>query len=250
MSSPTSSTQPRGTTVTSTPRPRRRPLAGLLAATAIAAFGLLVLLVVPAWAHIDPDPASVTAGSTATITFGVEHGCGESPTTKLEMRLPAGLTNTRAAIEASGWAATAAGNTVTWSGPAQPPHTQFDIKITATMPTTAGLIRFPIIQTCQQGSLSWIEVQQAGQPEPQYPAPTVDVLAPGQPAPSTTKPADGDAAATSAPTASVTSAPATTAPAKASKESSSNTGFVVGAAIAAVVVIGGAVLTLRRRQAS
>ena len=43
-------------------------------------------------AHVEASPASVAAGSTDTITFNVEHGCGDSATVKLEMKLAEGVT--------------------------------------------------------------------------------------------------------------------------------------------------------------
>ena len=44
-------------------------------------------------AHVEASPASVAAGSTDTITFNVEHGCGDSATVKLEMKLADGVTD-------------------------------------------------------------------------------------------------------------------------------------------------------------
>ncbi len=47
-------------------------------------------------AHVEASPASVAAGSTDTITFNVEHGCGDSATVKLEMKLADGVTDANA----------------------------------------------------------------------------------------------------------------------------------------------------------
>ncbi len=225
--------------------------AGGLLAGLLAVAGVIALLAVPAVAHIAPTPAAVPETAVATISFNVEHGCGESPTTKLEMQLPAGVGTAQAASTAAGWTAAVAGNTITWTGPAQPPHTPFDVSITASMPSTPGNIHFPIIQTCQQGSTSWIEIQQEGQPEPANPAPTVLVLAPGQSAPPTTADADAGSSDTGAPAASATTHATTPTTAKASHKKSSNGGVIAGIVIAVVVVLvaGAGVLSRRSRNA-
>jgi len=58
------------------------------------------MLVGQASAHVEASPASVAAGSTDTITFNVEHGCGDSATVKLEMKLADGVTDAKPAAPA------------------------------------------------------------------------------------------------------------------------------------------------------
>ncbi|MEO9224689.1 MAG: DUF1775 domain-containing protein [Acidimicrobiales bacterium] len=224
-----------------------------LGVAVLAVAALVALLAAPASAHIEPDPAAVPAGATTTISFNVEHGCGESPTTKLEMQIPPGVTAPQGGGGALGWTVSATGSVVTWTGPAQAPHTPMMITVHATMPTTPGLIHFPIVQTCQQGTVQWIEVQQPGQPEPDNPAPTVQILAPGQAAPPTTVDADADAGS-SATHATTAAHPSPSSPAKAPQhaksKSSSHTGLVIGIVIAVIVVALAAVGAISRQRRS
>jgi uncharacterized protein YcnI len=208
-------------------------------AVAVATLGLLVALAAPAAAHIDPDPTSAAAGQPATITFNVEHGCGDSPTTKLEMQLPSGLTGTHASTTNPGWTAVVTGNTVVWQGPAQAPHTPFDIAVQATMPTKPGRITFPILQTCQQGTVSWIELQQPGQPEPDHPAPAVDIVASGAAASTTTVAASSH---------STSAAPRASKPASTSGGGNNNAGVIAGIVVAVIIVGGAAGLFVIRRR--
>ena len=46
-----------------------------------------------------------------------------------------------------------------------------------TAPAEAGEIRFPVIQTCEQGELAWIEIPAEGAAEPEHPAPTLKITA-------------------------------------------------------------------------
>ena len=60
----------------------------------ITSTGILVVVVasaVAAGAHVAADPSEVPAGTTQTIGFTVEHGCGESPTVGVDLQLPDGV---------------------------------------------------------------------------------------------------------------------------------------------------------------
>lgn len=59
-------------------------------AVPLVALGAALWLATPAFAHINPDPPAVEAGKATTVGFNVEHGCAESPTTSLDIQLPAG----------------------------------------------------------------------------------------------------------------------------------------------------------------
>jgi periplasmic copper chaperone A len=127
-------------------------------------------------AHIDPDPRAAQAGTTATISFGLEHGCGDSPTTALAFKLPAGVSGVRA-VDKTGWKTAVTATQVDFTGGSQDAHTPTEFAITLTLPATAGTILFPVVQTCAAGSLSWIEVAEEGKAEPEHPAPAVKVTA-------------------------------------------------------------------------
>ena len=125
-------------------------------------------------AHIDPDPPAVAAGSTATVGFKIEHGCDGSPTTDLKFEIPDGVTDV-AAMGKEGWTATLTGNVLEFKGGPLAADTEDHFDITFTAPAQAGDIHFPIIQTCAQGELAWIEIAAEGAAEPEHPAPTLKV---------------------------------------------------------------------------
>ncbi|MSV48737.1 MAG: DUF1775 domain-containing protein [Actinobacteria bacterium] len=130
-------------------------------------------------AHVEPSPSEVQAGSTQTVAFTVEHGCGESPLTQVEMQLPAGLTAVSVPETPQGWTGTVTDSVVTFQGGPQPAHEEIEFAIQATFPDAAGtMLGFPTIETCEQGTVEWIQPVVSGEEEPEFPAPTV-TLTPG-----------------------------------------------------------------------
>jgi periplasmic copper chaperone A len=260
---------------------RRQVVAGLLVA-AVASIAPAAI----ASAHTETDLVAVPAGSTATVTFEPEHGCGDSPTVDMKVQAPvAGAT----ALDKAGWQASSVadetGNTVLeWSGGSQPSHEQGAFQVRFTVPDEVGtLLAFPAVQTCANGEQeTWIETE----PGAESPAPQLLVLAAGsQPAatiadvpagapgrdqlaalaaeddddaaaatttPSSASAAPATSAASGAPaTSTASAAPATsaaTATTAASGSGGSSAGWVVAAVIAAVVVIGVVVAIVVRRR--
>lgn len=151
---------------------------GLIAATLAAS---AVLLPVGASAHADADVVAVAAGEEATINFRPNHGCGESPTTEVAVRVPvAGATGG----DVEGWTWTAeedgAGNTVVeWTGGSLPTDVTGAFPVTFQAPDKVGeLMLFPAVQTCENGEdWSWLN----GDPESDNPVPRLLILAPGSP---------------------------------------------------------------------
>jgi uncharacterized protein YcnI len=204
-------------------------------------------------AHINPDPPAVEAGSTSTVGFTIEHGCDGSPTTDLKFQIPDGVTGV-APVDKVGWTATVTGAVLEFKGGQLAADQQDHFDLTFTAPSQAGDIRFPIIQTCAQGELAWIEVAAAGAPEPDHPAPTLKVTV-GPPTSADLVPeAEGtDANATVTSGATPTDTDGSAAPVVATvtpaSNSSSNTGpIVVIVVVAAVVLIGGGIVIARRRR--
>src|SRR3954447_18162753 len=115
------------------PRLSFRALATATAATA----ALLVATAGIAAAHIDPDFSQVPAGEKATVTFTVEHGCGESPTTKLEIKVPASVTDA-AAVTKADWTSATSGDVVTITGGPLDAHTEDTFAIAFTAPSKVG----------------------------------------------------------------------------------------------------------------
>ncbi|MFC7245620.1 YcnI family protein [Catellatospora aurea] len=172
-------------------RTRARRIAQTGAAALIAgAFGFAS----PASAHVTVTPSTTAAGAHAVLQFSVGHGCGDSPTTKIMIQIPAQITSvtpTRTAL----WtiakqtetvdppAVDAHGNkivqrvaSVTFSTQSPLPDGYREVfELTVQLPQAAGTkLVFPTIQTCAQGESAWIEVAQDGQDvqELQLPAPS------------------------------------------------------------------------------
>jgi uncharacterized protein YcnI len=197
-------------------------------------------------AHVDPDPLAMEAGTTGEVAFTIEHGCDGSPTTDLKFEVPDGVTGVTP-VDKDGWTATVSGNVLEFKGGPLAADQEDQFAITMTAPAEAGEARFPVIQTCEQGELAWIEIPAEGAAEPEHPAPTLKITA-GPPTAedlASEEEASADAEATpdtAAPTATTVAAPA--------DEDSSNTGTVVVVIGAAIVLVGGGIFLARRKKAS
>lgn len=262
---------------------RSRLLASALTAAAVLA------ATSPAAAHTDSDLVAVPAGEEAVVRLKPTHGCGDSPTTEVAIRVP--VTGARP-VDVPGWTASAtddgAGRTVVeWKGGSLPVDQTGSFPVEFTAPGAVGnLLLFPAVQVCANGEeLSWL----SGDPAADYPAPRLLVLPPGS-APATTideVPADApgrdqiaeivavppglDASTTTTTTAAppnstdtdpevAASAPATTTSAASETTSDDpdgvghdgpNSAVVVLSAVAfvGVAVLAGAALRRRRRSA-
>ena len=228
----------------------------IVAATAAAATGTLLVPAGIASAHIDPDPVAIEAGKPATVAFNVEHGCNGSPTTSLAFKLPSDVTDAKPVTKA-GWTGTVASGVLTFSGGSLGATTQDTFSISFTAPATAELIRFPVVQTCAVGLTNWLDVPVAGQPEPDHPAPTITVTAGPPTSAELTPPTDGPDVESSTPAAptAATAITATTAVAStttvAAPSTSKGAGKVVAIVAVAIVVIGViGVIAARKRAAS
>ena len=233
--------------------------------TGITATAGALLFAGTASAHIDPDPIAVQAATSNTVSFGVEHGCEESPTTELQIQIPAAVADAQPA-EKDGWTASVDGQVVTFTGGPLAADTPDDFAITFTAPTAAGPIDFPIVQICEVGQLDWIETPVEGAAEPEHPAPSVLVTAEaptdaeltpapeeeeGEEAPTDTATADTGAPTDSAVTAESTpvdSIATTVVDDAESDDDDSNTGLIIGAIVVAAIVIGGGAYIISRRR--
>src|SRR5438876_2017746 len=123
-----------------------------LLATAAAA----LVLAPAAAAHVEVTPESVPADSDAELAFRVPVE-KNIPTVKLELQLPAGLTEVTFQPKA-GWTRTATKRTVTWSGGQIKPGEFDEFRMIAHVPSTPGKVLVcPALQTYSDGSiLRWI----------------------------------------------------------------------------------------------
>ena len=240
-----------------------------LVVTGLTATAAALLLAGTASAHIDPNPIAVQAATSNTVSFGVEHGCEESPTTEMQIKIPDGVTDAQP-VEKDGWTTTVDTQVVTFTGGPLAADTPDDFAVTFTAPSAPGPIVFPIVQLCEVGQLDWIETALEGEAEPEHPAPIVQVTADaptdaeltpapeeetgeGEEAPTDTAPTDtGTAPTDTAATAAsipVDSIATTVVDDAESDDDDSNTGVILGV-IVLVIVIGGAAYVINRRRAA
>ncbi len=139
------------------------------ARVAVAGFMVMFLIgsATDAYGHAKAKKNKFPAGSRQTLSFVVEHGCGSSPTTKLAVKLPKGVTKPTP-INPKGWTSNVKGDLVTWSGGSLAANVKATFELTVTLPTTKGTHVFPMVQTCVKGTLRWIEG-----PKSDYPAPVI-----------------------------------------------------------------------------
>lgn len=167
----------------------------LVTTAGLAAAGVL-LMAGPAAAHIEPSVESAPAGSYLTFSLQVPHGCGEGGTNKLEVQIPESITSVTPGVvpgwtidrtvaplnppadDGEGGTITERTSVITWTG-GPLPHDQLQLfPLSVKLPDKGSSVRFPIIQTCDNGEhTDWIEVTKEGEPEPDHPAPTIELTA-------------------------------------------------------------------------
>ena len=132
------------------------------AAVATLVGGCVLATALPASAHIEPKPARVKPGATATIAFNVEHGCATSPTVMLTFKIPKGATKV-ATVAKAGWTGTVAKGTVVFSGGSLPATTQDTFSISFTAPNKKTVLAWKVLQQCEQGVNRWIDTAKGAQ---------------------------------------------------------------------------------------
>jgi uncharacterized protein YcnI len=242
---------------TSSPRPARR--ARHIGAS-IAALAAVALAASPAGAHVEPTTTEVPAASEATVAFTVQHGCDGSPTTKLEFQVPDAVTDATP-IDKAGWESSVDGQVITFEGGPLADDVEDDFSVRFSVPDAPGTtLTFPFLQTCEQGSIDWIQLD----PDGDRPAPVVEIGDADPSAPSTTAPpATQPTEPTTDPegtepegtgSTSITLEASTTEPAGSTAddevgddEGSTNAGLVGAIGVLLVTVIGVGVVIARRR---
>lgn len=151
---------------------RRATLSGLAAA------GLVALATVPASAHVTITPSTTAAGATAELRVEIPHGCAESATTAITIRMPEGVTD----VHASGtdrWAVDQAPDALTYSTDTPLPDAEHaEVAFAVRLPDDAGAtLVFPVVQRCEVGEAAWTEVAEhaEGHDDLERPAPVLVV---------------------------------------------------------------------------
>ena len=162
------------------------------AVTIPVAAATVLLLAVPALAHITVTPGSAQAGSTAELTFHVPNEEPKADTTKVNIKIPTDhpIANLLVA-PVPGWTVsvktvtlakpvvtddgkfTQAVSEVSWSGGKIAPGQYQDFSVQADpLPSSVSELAFKTLQTYSNGDVvRWIDLPQPGQPAPGHPAP-------------------------------------------------------------------------------
>ena len=245
---------------------RRTPLRTRAAAVAAFAGSAVLLSAVPAFAHVTVQPSTATKGGYSTVAFKVPNEQDKASTVRIEVNLPADHPIASVSLQpVPGWTAKVttsklatplktddgtvdqAVTKIVWSGGKIEPgqFQQFPISL-GPLPEDTGSLVFKALQTYDNGDIvRWIEVPQAGQPEPQNPAPSLTLTAPSA--------APGAATGTAAAAPAGDTSKNGKAPAAAAGSGSSSDGTARALGIAGIVVgaagVGFGVFAGRRRTA-
>ncbi len=168
-------------------------------ALSVASAATTLCLASPASSHVTIDPSTTAAGAYTVLTVAVPHGCEESSTTKIAIKVPEqilAVTPTRDPFwevettiekldkpvkDAHGNSLTERVDSVVYTAKTPLPHDQRDaFELSLQLPDSAGTtLAFPIVQTCEQGETAWIEVaSDGGKPDDlEHPAPLVTIMA-------------------------------------------------------------------------
>ncbi|MEU8174134.1 YcnI family protein [Microbispora hainanensis] len=194
-----------------------------VAATLVAGVAVLLAPTLPALAHVTVSPSVATTGGRGTFAFKVPDERADANTTRVEVVFPENAQLTSVSLRpVPGWKATiatrqlpnaasagsddeaadkAADKAVTgivWEGGAIKPgeYQVFEVSL-GPLPTTPGQLVFKALQTYSNGEVvRWIDIPEAGAPQPEHPAPVIYV-----------KPADAQADAPATPAAPAAATP-------------------------------------------
>lgn len=159
--------------------------------------GLVVVGASAASAHVTVTPDTTSADSYALLTFGVPHGCGASPTTKVSIQMPEQIVAVTPSVN-PGWDVekvmedlaepvddghggqyTQRVAEVVYSAKTPLPDGYRDaFVLSLKLPDVAGeTLVFPAVQECEEGETAWVQVPAAGEDGDalEAPAPSFEV---------------------------------------------------------------------------
>lgn len=232
------------------PRPTRtRRLTAATGAAMLAALAALVLAA-PAGAHVQSSEEPVAAGGRTPVTFSFDHGCNGQPTTFLRVQIPPGVSDV-VPEDQPGWTSTVSGDELRWDGGSIPDGQVASFVAVMTIEQPEGtVVRFPTIQGCPTTESAWIEVADATNPDPAYPAPQIVVGAAAD-ASLPAEPRESDAGAvttTAEPT--TTRVPLQETPITSQGSEQSSAGLVVFLVVVVVIAGGATILFVKNRRPS
>jgi uncharacterized protein YcnI len=152
-------------------------------------------VITPAIAHITLESQEAKVGGGYKAVLRVPHGCGESPTTAIRVKIPEGVIGVKP-MPKPGWTlVTATGKypktykffhaelkegvtEIGWSGGKLPDAWYDEFVFTGFLSgdLEAGKkLYFPVVQECEQGVHRWIEIPAAGKSREDYPDPAPEL---------------------------------------------------------------------------
>lgn len=206
----------------------------------------------PALAHVEVEADKTQAGSKdVTLTFNGEAESSSAGIRSERVVLPAGLAPGDVTLvkAPAGWKFTTASDGFTIGGKALKvgQDAVFAVRL-AQLPSDAPTLSFKTLETYGDGEVvRWIDLPQAGQPEPDHPAPTITIKgavkgAPSSAAPSSAAPSS-PAGSPAASRAAEVAAPSTAGDAR---PAGSHAGLWTAVAVIVIIALTGLVLWRRR----
>ncbi|MFB8228891.1 YcnI family protein [Cellulosimicrobium sp. NPDC055967] len=161
--------------------------------------GIVVVGAGAAAAHVTVTPDTTDAGAYALLTFGVPHGCGASPTTKVSIQVPEQVVTVTPTVN-PGWDVEKVMATldepvddghggqytervaeVVYTAKTPLPDGYRDaLVLSLKLPDAAGdTLVFPTVQECAEGETAWVQVAAEGEDghDLEAPAPLVELTA-------------------------------------------------------------------------
>lgn len=223
-----------------------------------AALAATAALALPAaaGAHVTASPSELPAEGYGKVDLSVPHGCEDSPTTKVTVRLPDEVQSATPQVvpgwrittregklpkpyDSHGEQVTRGVRQVTWTGGPLDPHQLEVFGLSVKVSGQAGdTIPFKTIQECAKGETAWVEIPVEGEEEPPAPAPMVTLAG-----------AEEEQAAADEPVALENTAASTTA----ASDDGASTTLVIVALVAGALGLGtglAGLLTARRRPSA
>jgi uncharacterized protein YcnI len=216
----------------------------------------------PAFAHVEVEADKAQAGARdVTLTFHGEAESGSAGIRSERVVLPSGIApaGVRLVKAPKGWKFTAMADGFTVAGPALKvgQDAEFAVRL-AQLPADATTLSFKTLETYGDGEIArWIELPEPGRPEPDHPAPTIQLKAAAKPAPagpsaaetSPASPSPDAAVGTGAAPAAAGGSTAAADLADASDSDKSGAVWWIAGAVVVIAAITG-LLLWRRRTAS
>jgi hypothetical protein len=201
----------------------------------------------PALAHVEVKADKTQAGSKdVTLTFNGEAESSSAGIKSERVVLPAGLAPGDVTLvkAPTGWKFTTASDGFTIGGKALKvgQDAVFAVRL-AQLPSDAPTLSFKTLETYGDGEVvRWIDLPQAGQPEPDHPAPTITIKGAVKGTPSSAAPSSPAGSPAASPAAEI-AAPPTAGDAR---STGSHAGLWTAVAVIVIIALTGLVLWRRR----